>query len=101
MQFFTEESLDFQERISQRNGLGNNTFFPPSLHEEPPNCNMTTAREEAELVLFGVVQEVLDKTGQCSFLWPVQCAGRPLFASISSSSTSSFCMSFPAECTVF
>ncbi|DBA99231.1 TPA: 3-ketoacyl-CoA synthase 11 [Trebouxia sp. C0006] len=61
--FFTEESLDFQERISQRNGLGNNTFFPPSLHEEPPNCNMTTAREEAELVLFGVVQEVLDKTG--------------------------------------
>ncbi len=64
VQFFTEESLDFQERISQRNGLGNNTFFPPSLHEEPPNCNMTTAREEAELVLFGVVQEVLDKTGQ-------------------------------------
>lgn len=71
MQFFTEESLDFQERISQRNGLGNNTFFPPSLHEEPPNCNMTTAREEAELVLFGVVQEVLDKTGQCSFLCSV------------------------------
>ena len=71
MQFFTEESLDFQERISQRNGLGNNTFFPPSLHEEPPNCNMTTAREEAELVLFGVVQEVLDKTGQSSILCPV------------------------------
>lgn len=60
--FFTGASLDFQERISQRNGLGNATFFPPSLHEEPPNCNMTTAREEAELVLFGVVQEVLDKT---------------------------------------
>ena len=71
VQFFTEESLDFQERISQRNGLGNNTFFPPSLHEEPPNCNMTTAREEAELVLFGVVQEVLDKTGQSSILCPV------------------------------
>ncbi len=64
MQFFTEASLDFQERISQRNGLGNCTYFPPSLHEEPPECNMNTAREEAELVLFGVVQEVLDKTGQ-------------------------------------
>jgi hypothetical protein len=82
VQFFTEESLDFQERISQRNGLGNNTFFPPSLHEEPPNCNMTTAREEAELVLFGVVQEVLDKTGQYSILCPFQCAGRPLFAGV-------------------
>ena len=63
MQFFTEESLDFQERISQRNGLGNATFFPPSLHKEPPECNMVTAREEAELVLFGVVDEVLQKTG--------------------------------------
>lgn len=67
LQFFTDASLDFQERISQRNGLGNATFFPPSLHEEPPDCNMTTAREEAELVLFGVVQEVLDKTSECSF----------------------------------
>ncbi|KAL3140381.1 3-ketoacyl-CoA synthase 11 [Trebouxia sp. C0009 RCD-2024] len=61
--FFTKDSLDFQERISQRNGLGNCTSFPPSLHEEPPNCNMVTAREEAEIVLFGVVKEVLEKTG--------------------------------------
>ena len=64
LQFYTEESLEFQERISQRNGLGNGTYFPPSLHQEPPNCNMDTAREEAELVLFGVVEEVLQKTGQ-------------------------------------
>ena len=63
MQFFTEDSLNFQERISQRNGLGNATSLPPSLHEEPPLCNMVTAREEAELVLFGSVQEVLDKAG--------------------------------------
>ena len=64
LQFFTQDSLDFQERISQRNGLGNSTYFPPSLHEEPPRCNMVTAREEAELVLFGVVQDVLQKTGK-------------------------------------
>lgn len=68
LQFFTKDSLDFQERISQRNGLGNCTSFPPSLHEEPPNCNMVTAREEAEIVLFGVVQEVLEKTGQLAVL---------------------------------
>lgn len=68
LQFFTQDSLDFQERISQRNGLGNCTSFPPSLHEEPPNCNMITAREEAEIVLFGVVKEVLEKTGQLDLL---------------------------------
>ena len=95
MQFFTEESLDFQERISQRNGLGNNTFFPPSLHEEPPNCNMTTAREEAELVLFGVVQEVLDKTGQYSILC-LYIAQADLSLLVSVGSSDSLCMGFPA-----
>ena len=71
LQFYTAESLEFQERISQRNGLGNDTYFPPSLHQEPPNCNMDTAREEAELVLFGVVEEVLQKTGEASQLLSV------------------------------
>ena len=65
MQFYTQESLDFQERISQRNGLGQTTCFPPSLHLEPPVCNMVTAREEAEMVLFGSVREALDKAGMC------------------------------------
>lgn len=64
VQFYTEDSLNFQERISQRNGLGNATSFPPSLHHEPPVCNMITAREEAELVLFGCVKEALAKAGE-------------------------------------
>lgn len=33
---------------------------------------MVTAREEAEIVLFGVVKEVLEKTGLLSFLLLLQ-----------------------------
>ncbi|BDA41114.1 3-ketoacyl-CoA synthase 2 [Coccomyxa sp. Obi] len=60
---FTEESLEFQRRISQRNGLGEETYLPPALHMDPPKVNMENAREEARMVLFGAVQEVLDRTG--------------------------------------
>ena len=61
---FTEESLEFQDRISRRNGLGEQTALPPSLHLEPPVITLDTAREEAELVMFACVEEVLGKAGQ-------------------------------------
>lgn len=63
-QAFTEESLEFQRRISQRNGLGEETYLPPALHMDPPVVNMENAREEARMVLFGAVQEVFDRTGE-------------------------------------
>lgn len=62
-QCFTAESLEFQERISQRNGLSEQTYLPPGLHLEPPVINMKNAREEACMVLFGAVSEVLERTG--------------------------------------
>lgn len=62
-QAFTPESLEFQRRISQRNGLGEETYLPPALHMDPPVVNMENAREEARMVLFGAVQEVFDRTG--------------------------------------
>ena len=63
-QKFTEEALEFQERISQKNGLSyKETYLPGSLHLEPPEVNMEAARAEARMVLFGAVQEVLDRTG--------------------------------------
>lgn len=39
------------------------TFFPPAFFHEPPVINMDTAREEAEMVLYGAVEELLKKTG--------------------------------------
>lgn len=62
-QKFTQESLDFQNRLLERSGLGEETYLPPALMKENPEINMNTAREEAELVLYTVVQDVLDKTG--------------------------------------
>ena len=62
-QKFSDESLEFQRRISQRNGLSEETYLPPALHTLPPNVTMETAREEARMVLFGAVQDVLDRTG--------------------------------------
>lgn len=63
MQKFSEESLEFQRRISQRNGLSEETYLPPALHSLPPTVSMEKAREEARMVLFGAVQDVLDRTG--------------------------------------
>ena len=74
MQCFTQESLDFQERISQRNGLSEQTYLPPGLHLEPPACHMQDAREEACMVLFGAVSEVLERTGDSAAAWdPLPC----------------------------
>ena len=63
LQKFSEESLEFQRRISQRNGLSEETYLPPALHTLPPVVTMESAREEARMVLFGAVQDVLDRTG--------------------------------------
>jgi 3-ketoacyl-CoA synthase len=60
---FSVEAIHFQERISQRNGLGEETYLPPGMHAVPPVTTLTTARQEAEMVLYGAVQEALDKTG--------------------------------------
>ena len=60
---FQQESLEFQRRISLKNGLSNCTHFPPALHQNPPNDNLDSARNEAKMVLFGAIQEVLNRTG--------------------------------------
>ena len=68
LQKFSEESLEFQRRISQRNGLSEETYLPPALHTLPPVVTMESAREEARMVLFGAVQDVLDRTGLPAYL---------------------------------
>ena len=59
----TQESVDFQHKISERNGLGNKTYAPPALHRDPIENNLASAMEEAKMVLFGAVEEVLARTG--------------------------------------
>nr|GMC93891.1 3-ketoacyl-CoA synthase 11-like [Ipomoea batatas] len=59
---FSEENLEFQKKILQRSGLGDNTYLPKAVLKVPPNPSMSEARKEAELVMFGAIDELLAKT---------------------------------------
>ncbi|KAF3793930.1 3-ketoacyl-CoA synthase 6 [Nymphaea thermarum] len=60
---FDKKSVDFQMRILERSGLGEDTSLPPALHYIPPNPNMEDARAEAELVIFSAMDDLFRKTG--------------------------------------
>lgn len=60
---FTEENLAFQKKILERSGLGQSTYLPEAVMRVPPNPCMAEARKEAEMVMFGAVDELLAKTG--------------------------------------
>ncbi|XP_010522508.1 PREDICTED: 3-ketoacyl-CoA synthase 20 [Tarenaya hassleriana] len=60
---FTEDNLAFQQKILERSGLGQDTYFPEALLRVPPNPCMAEARKEAETVMFGAIDELLEKTG--------------------------------------
>ncbi|XP_061352560.1 3-ketoacyl-CoA synthase 11-like [Gastrolobium bilobum] len=60
--FFTEENLEFQRKILERSGLGEDTYFPEPLLTTPPNPSMKEARKEAEAVMFGAIDELFAKT---------------------------------------
>ncbi|TQD83555.1 hypothetical protein C1H46_030862 [Malus baccata] len=60
---FSDENLAFQQKILERSGLGQNTYMPEALLQVPPNPCMAEARKEAEMVMFGAIDELLEKTG--------------------------------------
>ncbi|XP_052196730.1 3-ketoacyl-CoA synthase 6-like [Diospyros lotus] len=57
------KSVEFQMRILERSGLGEETCLPPAIHYIPPNPTMESARGEAELVIFSAIDSLLKKTG--------------------------------------
>ncbi|XP_051136416.1 3-ketoacyl-CoA synthase 4-like [Andrographis paniculata] len=59
---FDDSSLEFQRKILERSGIGEETYLPEALHRLPPNPSMTAAREEAEQVMFGVVDSLFAAT---------------------------------------
>eukprot|EP00249_Psilotum_nudum_P010863 c22816_g1_i1 orf=1-765(-) len=60
---FDTQSLDFQRKILERSGLGQDTYLPAALHQLPPQPSMAAAREEAEMVMFGALDNLFKKTG--------------------------------------
>ncbi|KAK6931495.1 FAE1/Type III polyketide synthase-like protein [Dillenia turbinata] len=57
------KSVEFQMRILERSGLGEETCLPPAIHYIPPTPTMEAARGEAELVIFSAMDSLLKKTG--------------------------------------
>ncbi|CAL5039225.1 unnamed protein product [Urochloa decumbens] len=60
---FTDENLEFQRKILERSGLGEDTYLPPAVLQVPPNPCMDEARKEARAVMFGAIDQLLEKTG--------------------------------------
>jgi 3-ketoacyl-CoA synthase len=61
--FFSQESIDFQDRMSKRTGLGDQTYLPPGILARPPETNMNMARDEAATIIFDVIESLLARTG--------------------------------------
>ncbi|KAL3640441.1 separase/separin [Castilleja foliolosa] len=57
------KSVDFQMRILERSGLGEETCLPPGVQQIPPTPTMDDARKEAELIIFPCIDSVMQKTG--------------------------------------
>ncbi|KAF3574753.1 hypothetical protein F2Q69_00063050 [Brassica cretica] len=59
---FDESSLEFQRKILERSGLGEDTYLPEAMHHVPPTISMAAAREEAEQVMFGALDKLFTNT---------------------------------------
>nr|QYJ54440.1 3-ketoacyl-CoA synthase-like protein [Consolida ajacis] len=55
---FDDSSLDFQRKILERSGLGEETYVPEAMHCIPPRPSMAAARDEAEQVMFGALDNL-------------------------------------------
>ncbi|XVE69876.1 hypothetical protein DITRI_Ditri10aG0026700 [Diplodiscus trichospermus] len=59
---FDESSLEFQRKILERSGLGEETYVPKAMHNIPPTPSMAAAREEAEEIMFGALDILFRNT---------------------------------------
>ena len=66
LQFYSEESIAFQQKLLARSGVADTSCFPEGLveglkHGQKPN--LEAAKAESELVLYTMVEDLLRKTG--------------------------------------
>ncbi|GAV81036.1 FAE1_CUT1_RppA domain-containing protein/ACP_syn_III_C domain-containing protein [Cephalotus follicularis] len=60
---FSGASLEFMKELLERSGLGQSTYLPEALLRKPINPCLKEAKREAEMVMFGAVDELLAKSG--------------------------------------
>ncbi|KAL3650905.1 hypothetical protein CASFOL_007308 [Castilleja foliolosa] len=60
---FDEASLEFQRRILQTSGIGDETYVPKSIGSPENTATMKEGRAEASAVIFGALDELFEKSG--------------------------------------
>uniref|UniRef100_A0A7N0TG85 3-ketoacyl-CoA synthase n=1 Tax=Kalanchoe fedtschenkoi TaxID=63787 RepID=A0A7N0TG85_KALFE len=58
---FQEDVGDFQRKVLERSGLGNETYLPPGLHMIPPKMSLASTLSEMETVLFSTAADLFSK----------------------------------------
>ncbi|KAJ8750684.1 hypothetical protein K2173_015865 [Erythroxylum novogranatense] len=59
---FDEASLEFQKRILQSSGIGDETYIPKAVMSHENCATMKEGRSEASTVMFGALDELFQKT---------------------------------------
>ncbi|XP_028757982.1 3-ketoacyl-CoA synthase 2 [Neltuma alba] len=59
---FSEENVKQMEKFIDKSGLGPQTYLPQALMENPPKLCLVEAWKETETLLFGAIDELLEKT---------------------------------------
>ncbi|CAL5047207.1 unnamed protein product [Urochloa decumbens] len=60
--FLDDDTMSFHTNIFRRSGLGNETCLPYSLHYIPPIHSLSLVREEAEMIIFKVIDDLFART---------------------------------------
>ncbi|CAA7060076.1 unnamed protein product [Microthlaspi erraticum] len=60
--YFDDDALEFQRMILERSGLGEETYLPEAMIHVPFRISMAAAREEAEQVMFGALDNLFANT---------------------------------------
>lgn len=64
---YNKDSLEFMDKMLERSGLGDKTYLSKGLFKEPIDMSAEAAKEEVEMAIFGVIDELLLKTEvQCN-----------------------------------
>ncbi|KAL2480915.1 3-ketoacyl-CoA synthase 5 [Abeliophyllum distichum] len=62
MDLWDSESVDFMAKILTHSGQGEQTYLPPAIHYIPPKSGHPEAIQEVHMVLFPVLENLLNKT---------------------------------------
>ncbi|XP_065849432.1 3-ketoacyl-CoA synthase 10 [Euphorbia lathyris] len=60
---YDEATLNFQKRILESSGIGDETYIPKSVTSQENCSTMKEGRLEASTVIFGALDELFEKTG--------------------------------------